>query len=159
MGRKKDISEKERKKIIDMSLEGVSVKEIAKKINRCMATVYNVLADPFAVRTRTKTGTKGKLTAYQLKCVKRAASRLPLASSKQIFEDAGVGFVPKTTRNRILNKFARVVKPSKTPPLTKRHQERRVEWAKTYMKTNFDHVIFTDECRATLDGPDGWSRG
>ena len=118
------------------------MKEIAKKINRCMATVYNVLADPFAVRTRTKTGTKGKLTAYQLKCVKRAASRLPLASSKHIFEDAGVGFVPKTTRNRILNKFARVVKPSKTPPLTKRHQERRVEWAKTYMKTNFDHVIF-----------------
>ena len=27
------------------------------------------------------------------------------------------------------------------------------------MKINFSNVIFTDECRASLDGPDGFSRG
>ena len=27
------------------------------------------------------------------------------------------------------------------------------------MKTNFEHVLFTDESRATLDGPDGWMSG
>ena len=27
------------------------------------------------------------------------------------------------------------------------------------MKTDFRNALFTDECRATLDGPDGWSSG
>ena len=26
------------------------------------------------------------------------------------------------------------------------------------MKTDFQHVLFTDEARATLDGPDGWAK-
>ena len=38
-------------------------------------------------------------------------------------------------------------------------KERRVEFAVKYMKQVFDKVMFTDECRATLDGPDGFSRG
>ena len=27
------------------------------------------------------------------------------------------------------------------------------------MKTDFSKVVFTDESRVTLDGPDGWSKG
>ena len=27
------------------------------------------------------------------------------------------------------------------------------------MKTNFEHVLFTDESQANLDGPDGWMSG
>ena len=27
------------------------------------------------------------------------------------------------------------------------------------MKTNFEKVLFTDESRATLDGPDSWMSG
>jgi hypothetical protein len=32
-------------------------------------------------------------------------------------------------------------------------------WAEQYLKQDYYNVIFTDECRATLDGPDGFSRG
>ena len=34
-----------------------------------------------------------------------------------------------------------------------------MEWAERCHKENFSNVIFTDECRATLDGPGGWARG
>ena len=47
----------------------------------------------------------------------------------------------------------------KKPPLTVNHKERRIEFAVKYMKQDFDKVMFTDECRATLDGSDGFSRG
>ena len=31
-------------------------------------------------------------------------------------------------------------------------RKKRVEWAKQYMKLDFRRVLFTDDCRATLDG-------
>ena len=43
------------------------------------------------------------------------------------------------------------------PCLTKKHRETCLRWAKTYMKQDFSKVMFTDECRATLDVPDEWS--
>ena len=33
-----------------------------------------------------------------------------------------------------------------------------MEWAEKHMKINMELVIFTDETRATLNGPDGWGR-
>ena len=45
--------------------------------------------------------------------------------------------------------------PKKNPLLTTRHETLRIDWGKTYMKTVMKHVLFTDESRATLDGPDG----
>ena len=44
-------------------------------------------------------------------------------------------------------------------PLRKRHKDDRDKWAMSNLITNFTKVIFTDEYRATLDGPDGMSRG
>ena len=37
------------------------------------------------------------------------------------------------------------------PPLKCIHREKRLKWAENNMKVNFENVIFTDECRATLD--------
>ena len=55
----------------------------------------------------------------------------------------------------LLNKKKNII----TPPLTAKHKERRLDWAKKYMRTNPNLILFTDECRATLNGPDGWSKG
>ena len=78
---------------------------------------------------------------------------------KQAFQKAGVPEVPRTSRCRLLHNIAKMTKPVIRPPLTARHKTKRLEWAQRYFKTDFQTVLFTDECRATLDGPDGRSRG
>jgi len=65
----------------------------------------------------------------------------------------------KTSRCEVLRTLGKVKSPSKKPPLSKIHREKRVQWAEKYVKMDFKNVVFTDECRATLDGPDGWSSG
>ena len=79
--------------------------------------------------------------------------------SKFIFVAASGPKVGKTTRCKVLQSIGRAISPKKRPLLTKVHKAKRVEWAERYHKANFSNVIFTDECRATLDGPDGWAGG
>ena len=82
----------------------------------------------------------------------------PLADSKKIFDDNGAGNVSRSTRCRVLCHLGKCVKPDIQPPLKSSHKVKHVEWAQTYVKANFQLVLFTNECRATL-GPDGWSEG
>ena len=95
----------------------------------------------------------------QVSAIKRAAAKHPLLTSKQLLGRAGVGEVPGTSHCRILQIVAKVVKPNIHPPLTARHEIKRVEWARQYTKIDFHTVLFTDESRATLDRLNGWRRG
>ncbi len=100
-----------------------------------------------------------KVSGRQIHRIKRAAAKIPLQSSKQVFEAVGASGVPQTSRCRILQRLAVVHKPTIRPPLTNAHKQKWLQWAHTYMKSNCQIVLFTDECHATLDCPDGWSSG
>ena len=84
---------------------------------------------------------------------------MPLATSRDIFHDARVVRPNRRTRNNILNQVAKVIRMSSKPPISKKNKLTRLDWAKKYMKCNFDDVFFTDECRASLDWPDAFGRG
>ena len=86
---------------------------------------------------------------------KRACSRNPMGSSAQIINGTGIQNVSKLTLNRVLHQIADTVKPSKQTVLSKKDRDKRLFWLKEYMMLNYETVIFTGKCHATLDGPDG----
>ena len=133
--------------------------EISRKLKRDHCTVKRYVCDSERRRVRSDTGVLRKISVKQIHRIKRAAVKKPLLSSKQVFEAAGASGVPRTSQCRILQRLAVVHKAVFRPPLTNAHKEKCLQWAQKYMKTNFQTVLFTDECHATLDGPDGWSSG
>lgn len=83
----------------------------------------------------------------------------PLNSSKSIFQEAGVTITNSATRNNILNQLATVVKIQSSLFLSKGNIKKRISSSNTCMKYDFSSVLFPNECRTTLDGPEAFARG
>lgn len=159
MGKKKALSNAEKQRISDLLVEGTTIKDIAELLQRDIRTVKKHLADVNGTRKKRSDAGIRKLNNRELRNITRVLKKMPLATSKAIFNEAGVVRNNRMTRYNILNDVAKVVKAVKTPPLSKKNIKKRVEWAEKYLKCDFSKVLFTDECRATLDGPDGFCRG
>lgn len=162
MGRKGALTEVEKSKIIQGLHKKHSTLAISKIIGRDHRTVKKFACNPSSCNGRSDKGKmrkNGPVSQRDLNLIKREVRRNPLQTSKQVLEAAGVPGVPRTSRCRVLKKIATCGKADIRPPLKDRHKKERLQWAQKYMKQPFEHVLFTDECRATLDGPDGWKRG
>ena len=116
------------------------------------------VSNPLA-KTNKKDKSKSKvLTRYDLSRMKWQLSKSPNSTSKIIFENLGLGHVSKSTCFRVLRIMAKHVILDIRPPLKQLLKNSCLEWAGNYMKIDFKHVLFADKMRATLDGPDEWSK-
>ena len=158
MGRK-SVLKPEEKKITQLLNQGKTSLDISKIIHRDHRTVKSYIANSSKVGQRSDKGTFRKISRPEISSIKRAVAKNPHSTSFKIIDEAGVPTRSRAGRCRILKSIGKVTKTIVTPPLKARHKLARLQWAKTYMKTNFEHVLFTDESRATLDGPDGWMSG
>ena len=162
LGKKSDIRAAEKEEVVQLLGEGYSTMEIAKTLGRDHRTI-KVTNNINKVRTKKTKKFKAKLTRQDYS---RLSSRLsrevkknPLQASKQVFDACGISVVNRTTRCQILSTCSSTKKSPSKPPLTKIHKEKCRAWSVQYLKQDFNLFLFTDEMRATLDGPDGWSRG
>lgn len=159
MGKKKDIKDSEKSKIVDLLSEGTSTLEISRVLGRDHRTIKRVVKDVSKSRVRTKGKGFKNVTQRDLRKLKQTLVKNPLLTSKEIFHQAGMEEVRRDKRCRMLKTLGKVKKASSRPPLNQLHIQKRLAWAKENLKTDFSKVIFTDESRVTLDGPDGWSKG
>jgi len=159
MGRKCDLTPSEKDIITSELSKGKSTLEISKIIGRYHQTVKRFVAAPTKVRKRADKGHSRVVSRHSLSRMKREAVNNPGLTSGALFRSIGEATVPRSTRCRLLKKVGASVRPVTKPRLTKIHIQIRMKWAKENMKVDFSKVLFIDETRATLDGPDGWSKG
>jgi transposase len=132
---------------------------ISKALGRDHRTVKRFVEEGKLHRKKHVSGRPSKISARDMRRIKRATAKNPHATSKTVFQAAGVTDVSKSTRNRVLRTVANQRKRAIQPPMSKVNRKKRVAWAEQYLKEDFKKVLWTDESRATLDGPDGWDRG
>ena len=150
------ITEYETKKITKLLSTGKSTCFIAKQLKRGHHTIKKFVENDWVTRKKPTKCKPKALSPAKVHKLKFALAKNPNSTSKTIFDQAGIHDIPKTTRNVYLRKLGTVKKVVASPPLSKLHCQKWQEWADRYLKQDLRKVLWTDECRATLDG---WARG
>lgn len=142
--------------------DGKSYRYIADITNISHRSVGNILADNRSKNKR-KTGPKNKVSRAQVISMKREQAKLRKQSVKvtanKIRNACNLDHVCVRTIRRELAKFdCNYTKATVEITLTREQKQRRLASAKIWLSENmnFEIVVWTDEKRFNLDGPDSW---
>ena len=158
MGKKQDLTSSEKEESVRLLGKGISTLQIANDVKRDHRIFKLFANNSTKVRTNGRRGIC-KVTIRSKSFSARKLKQNPLSTSEKLFFEAGIQNCGWTLRCKILLTIGKIVQPIRQPHLSEVHRSKRVAWAKQYMNLDFRRVIFTDECRATLYGPDGFCRG
>lgn len=159
MPKGKFLSREERLKIDLLKENGESNNKIATKINRSTKVIRNYLQLKENYGLKKKTSGNTKISSRDKNRVRFEATKNRL-SAAQIVHKLDLP-IKKRRVQQILHGTQCIVykKQSKKPPLQELHKNARLEFARLHMSwtVQWRQVIFSDEKKFNLDGPDGYS--
>jgi transposase len=158
MGRKQALSPLEMAKIDILKTDGLNLKQIADSLGRSRHVIRNYLqlGKDYGIRTYKKR--KGSLSDKNKRLILREAIKSS-TSAAEIKNKLQLQ-ASRRTISRVLTSSSTVefVKMKAKPPLTENNKQTRLEWAKQRMSwtDQWNKIVFSDEKKWNLDGPDGF---
>lgn len=159
MGRGKPLTSEERGKIEAYFEQKLSFRKIGEKIGRSARVVFNYIKNQNSYGKNMKGRPASILTPTDKRAILRIASNSS-DSIPKIKVKAGVSASISTVRRLIVDApHIQRMKLKKKPVLKPIHKEKRLDFAKVHMtwNTEWHTVVFSDEKKFNLDGPDGYN--
>nr|pir protein ZK218.2 [imported] - Caenorhabditis elegans [Caenorhabditis elegans] len=149
------LSDTERAQLDVMKLLNVSLHEMSRKISRSRHCIRVYLKDPVSYGTSKRAPRRKALSVRDERNVIRAASN-SCKTARDIRNELQLSASKRTILN-VIKRSGVIVRQKLRPAplLSADHKLKRLEFAKNNMGTNWSKVVFSDEKKFNLDGPDG----
>lgn len=151
----------ERKIILQMRDEGYNPSEISRAVLRSRAAIYSVFRDPGKETMLPRSGRPSKLSPITKRHLLREAKKQEMnARELRAFVDTPLGLssIRRWLHNDPRLAWSRMQRHVQMGP---HHEQARLQWANEHVHWSteqWNKIIFTDEKRFSLDGPDGNAR-